>query len=282
GKPQKPPVFKPTTPPVYKPGKSPIYKHGKTPVFKPGKQVTIPGKNNPGWLRPAKRGRVFDPIRVKDLGEKMKTIGLVQKPELRNNPAMKDLVKRIKDGKSAEKPLAKFDGKMADMLKIGLKNANVENKQLAMKFAQKNFGIGQPCLWWVDLCSAFHWHNNHCHWDCCYYPTYWDCWEPCHWHVVYCPQTACSWYFGVEGILVPDTGSFGIQEVKSNSPADRAGLQAGMMIVSVNGQALSNDAVMAEAIQRSGGRLQLEILAEGSDQVQAVDVQLEQVRRASY
>ncbi len=59
-------------------------------------------------------------------------------------------------------------------------------------------------------------------------------------------------------------------------------LQPGMMIVAVNGRAMTDDTVMVEAIQLSGGRLDLEVLAQGSDQPQPLTVILDVVPRRAF
>jgi C-terminal processing protease CtpA/Prc len=103
---------------------------------------------------------------------------------------------------------------------------------------------------------------------------------------VYCPATtvyeSVSYYFGVDGVIIPDTAALGIQAVKAGSPAERVGLQPGMLIVAVNGQSITGEAVMVNAIQQSGGRLDLLVLAQGSDQPQPVTVILDLVRHTSY
>ena len=55
-----------------------------------------------------------------------------------------------------------------------------------------------------------------------------------------------------------------------------------MMILSVNGRAMTDESVMAGAIQSSGGHLQLEVLAEGIDQPQSVGVVLDAVPRSAF
>lgn len=91
-----------------------------------------------------------------------------------------------------------------------------------------------------------------------------------------------AYYFGVEGVIIPDMAAFGIQAVKPGSPAERYGLQPGMMIVAVNGQPMTDQSVMASAIQYSGGRLDLEVLAQGSDQPQPLTVILDLVPRSAF
>ncbi len=90
-------------------------------------------------------------------------------------------------------------------------------------------------------------------------------------------ETGCQW--GANPII---TATFGIQVVMPGSPAERYGLQPGTMIVAVNGRAMTDDTVMVEAIQLSGGRMDLEVLAQGSDQPQPLTVILDVVRRSAF
>jgi hypothetical protein len=142
-------------------------------------------------------------------------------------------------------------------------------------------GYGR-CHWWLDFVIGSHWHWNHCHWwDICYRPGYWHCWTPCHYRVVYCPRVVgyrrSAWYFGVECMLIPDLASYGIQEVTVNSPADRAGLQPGDMIVSINGLSIHDESVLVNAIQSSGGQLVLGVVREGTEEPVMVEVLLDRV-----
>ena len=105
--------------------------------------------------------------------------------------------------------------------------------------------------------------------------------HPCHYRVVYCPPVAgyqrSAWYFGVECMLIPDLTSYGIQAVMANSPAERAGLQAGDMIVSINGYTIDDESVLHTSIQRSGGQLVLGVIREGTEEPVLVDVLLDRV-----
>merc|ERR1711939_390046 len=103
----------------------------------------------------------------------------------------------------------------------GLKDAQLNELKLPMgtktkTAAIRHLGLRPMCHWWLDFCIGWHWHHHHCHWwDICYLPGYWNCWTPCYYNVVYCPPrvgyVACSWYFGVECVLIPDMGCYGIQ-----------------------------------------------------------------------
>ena len=157
----------------------------------------------------------------------------------------------------------------------------------AKKAAILNLHLHGGCHWWVDMVIGCHWNMHHCGWwDICYTPGYWHCWTPCHYNVIYCPAVAgyasSAWYFGVDCMLIPDLSAYGIQDVKVNSPAERAGLKPGDLIVSINGQAIENETVMRDAIHRSGGYLELGVISEGSEQAVAVQVELQRVLVSSH
>ena len=63
----------------------------------------------------------------------------------------------------------------------------------------------------------------------------------------------------------------------ANSPAERAGLQAGDMIVSINGYGIDDESVLRKSIQRSGGQLVLGVIREGTEEPVLVDVLLDRV-----
>ena len=90
-----------------------------------------------------------------------------------------------------------------------------------------------------------------------------------------------SYYLGISGSQIPNFG-FGIQQVKANSPADRAGLVSGDVIVSVNGREMTGEEVLATAMQQARGVLDLEIVSQGSDTPRALQVVAEQVRNSSF
>ena len=150
--------------------------------------------------------------------------------------------------------------------------------------AMLNLGLQRQrhCHWWIDFVIGSHWHWNQYHWwDICHRPGYWHCWTPYHYRVVYCPRVngyrKSAWYFGVECILIPDLASYGIQAVTANSPADRAGLQPGDMIVTINGFSVEDESVLRNAIQSSGGHLVLEVIRDGTEEPVIVEVALDRV-----
>jgi len=153
---------------------------------------------------------------------------------------------------------------------------NPEELAEVKSFAAKCLGLPAPCGWWIDFC-CWHW------WDWCCLPWYWDCWVPCYWDYVYCPRQVLiidgvqqvfeemSYYLGISGSQIPSFG-FGIQKVTVDSPAERAGLVAGDVIVRVNGQPMTDQDLLAYALQRTGGVLDLEVASQGSDEVRLVRV----------
>jgi S1-C subfamily serine protease len=78
-------------------------------------------------------------------------------------------------------------------------------------------------------------------------------------------------------MLIPDLASYGIQEVTVNSPADRAGLQPGDMIVSINGLYINDESVLVNAIQSSGGHLVLGVIRDGTEEPVMIEVLLDRV-----
>ena len=175
------------------------------------------------------------------------------------------------------------DGKVKPELKL-------EQQKMvagARKTMLHRFGVGARCHWWADLLCGWHWHRHRCHWtDLCVVPGYWSCWAPCHYRVVWCPtvygHARSAWYFGIESFLIPDVHALGVHQVSPYSPAAMAGLQAGDMILSVNGYAFDNDTVLPEMIQTSGGILNLEVYREGLEAPMVVQVRLRRLRVTSY
>jgi hypothetical protein len=153
-------------------------------------------------------------------------------------------------------------------------------------FAAKCLGIPVGCGWWIDFC-CWQW------WDWCYCRWYWNCWTPCYWDYVYCPRRVVmidgsrrvfeemSYYLGITGSEIPNLG-FGIQQVKADSPAERAGLQVGDVITSVNGREMAGQEVLVEAMQRYDGELELEVITGDSNQLWPVQVIADRVRISSF
>ena len=187
------------------------------------------------------------------------------------------------------KPLPRTDilGKgLQDFWKKGNQAKNQADLLKVKNFANGCVRLPPRCGWWVDFC-CWNW------WDSCCYPGYWDCWYPCYWDYVYCPSRVVvvngvqqvleevSYYLGISGSQIPNFG-FGIQQVKANSPADRAGLVTGDVIVSVNGREMTGEEVLATAMQQTRGVLDLEVVGQGSDTPRSVQVVAEQIRNSSF
>ena len=117
------------------------------------------------------------------------------------------------------------------------------------------------CHWWVGYCKPI----SHCHTREL---------VTCDWSRVRCsatlhagfPAQEVQWYLGLKGILLPGKG-MGIDTVEPGSPADRVGLQPGMVITVCNGIPLVDEAAMQEAIRISGGTLHLTLLSADGSQV---------------
>jgi len=90
-----------------------------------------------------------------------------------------------------------------------------------------------------------------------------------------------SYYLGISGSQIPNFG-FGIQQVKTSSPAERAGLKQGDVIVSINGQEMTGQEILATTMQQTGGVLDLEVVAQGSETPRMVRVVAEQIQTSNF
>lgn len=141
------------------------------------------------------------------------------------------------------------------------------------------------CDWWLHLLQGYHAHHHHSWLDYCHSSDYWSCWTPYHYRIVTCTtplRQRVVWYFGLECVLIPDLQALGVQGVSAGSPAADAGLQEGDLILSVNGQTLTDDGVLQELITASAGRLELEVFRDGMEEAQIVVVQLRRLVKVSY
>lgn len=295
-------TFKPT---VIKPSVNRPSNFGKFPTTKP----RVPSQNlrpnvqlNPQLVKPV-RPNTFKPVKpainVGNLGTFTPRPTIVNKtpkfPVTKVNGVnklvgldkFKDLTGKVGNQKFQPIKLQKLNGNLANVWKGGnLKIAPA--KQLAAKqCAIQNLSLAPHCHWWVDFVAGCHWNWNNCHWwDYCHSPGYWNCWTPCHYQIVYCPSNSgyvsSSWYFGVDCILVPDMAAYGIQDVKLNSPAALAGLQQGDLIVSINGLEIADESVLPNAIQTSGGLLNLGVIRNGAEEPVLVQVALRRIQKLSY
>ena len=162
---------------------------------------------------------------------------------------------------------------LASQAKIGL--GDLPKLQEAKQYATKSLLLGPKCAWWVPWYYHCYWH--HCHSWC------WHYWHPYHFHVIHC-HAGYSYYFGAELFAVPGIG-LGVASVNPSSPAERAGLEVGDMIISANGQplqTLNSNAVMRHVIQTSGGVLNMEVLKETSDESILTTAFLQRVYHYSY
>ena len=151
----------------------------------------------------------------------------------------------------------------------------VPELQKAQQYATKSLLLGPKCAWWVP------WYY-HCYWPTCG-SWYWHHWHLHHFHVI--PYHAgYSYYFGADLFAIPGIG-LGVASVNPGSPADRAGLVVGDMIISANGQplqTLDSNGVMRQVIRTSGGVLNMEVLKETGDQPIGMTAFLQRVYRYSY
>ncbi len=234
--------------------------------FYPGPKITGPIVSVPG----SKGGKDrINPGGRKTPGGRLPGIGGFNPKDVRTLPKIDNLNKGLKD-----------------FWKKGNKAKNRADLKAVRQFANKCINAPAPCGWWVDFC-CHHW------WDYCCYPNYWNCWDHCYWNTVYCPSRLVvvggvqqvlqevSYYLGISGSQIPNFG-FGIQQIKTGSPAERAGLKQGDVIVSVNGQQMTGEEVLATSMQQSGGVLDLEVVAQGSETPQMVRVVAEQIQTSSF
>jgi hypothetical protein len=145
----------------------------------------------------------------------------------------------------------------------------------------------------LTLTTWCHYHPVHCHWwfNYCHglhtcLPTHYIYYD---WTYVWCrPMVngvvwaeSYSWYLGCSGMLLPDSG-LGVDAVAAHSPAERAGLRPGMVILEANGIKLVSEDAMRAAIESSGGVLQLLVIeAEGAQPV-IRQVQMQLVRAVRF
>lgn len=111
------------------------------------------------------------------------------------------------------------------------------------------------CHWWYDYCTPIRYCRPV---DCVTYTGYY----------VTCPITVSGtvvdtrWYLGLKGMLLTGKG-LGIESVEPGSPADKAGLQTGMVITRCNNIDIEDAGSMPLAIEQSGGVLNMTILKKG-------------------
>ncbi len=78
-----------------------------------------------------------------------------------------------------------------------------------------------------------------------------------------------SWYLGLKGTVLPQAG-LEIDKVIANSPADLAGLEPGMLIVSCNDIMIADEADILREMNASNGVLMLIVQLENGSQGQTV------------
>ena len=265
--------------------------------LKPDITSKLPAVVNPDLLRTKPRLTGKLPPRITTVPDLSRKLPPRIKPEMFNKLDRVGKLKGLTDyskvlekvGKTQIKPLKleKFNPKLGQILTSEAFKTKAPLALKAKKAAILNLHLHGGCHWWIDMVIGCHWDMHHCGWwDICYTPGYWHCWTPCHYHVVYCPPVAgyvsSAWYFGVDCMLIPDLAAYGIQDVKVNSPAERAGLKPGDLIVSINGNAIENETVMRDAIQISGGYLELGVIRDGSEEPMLIPVELQRVLVSSH
>jgi len=249
---------------------------GKDRIY-PGPKITGPFVPNPGGN--GGKDRIYPGPKI--------TGPIVSGPDRRKTPDIRIDIGRLnpKDVRTLPK-INNLNKGLKDFWKKGNSAKNQAELKAVRNFANRCIRNPAACGWWVDFC-CHHW------WDWCCYPNYWHCWDHCYWDTVYCPSRVVvvngtqqvlqevSYYLGMSGSQIPNFG-FGIQQVKSGSPAERAGLKQGDVIVSVNGQQMTGEEVLTRSMQQAGGVLDLEVVAQGSETPRMVRVVAEQVRSSSF
>ena len=248
--------------PQFVPNRRPIW-NGRKPVATPINRNVVPSvaprviTSTSGDKKPNPTGQVLAPAGLTKLPGKL----TVEAQTLVKNLAKKDQILKLKkDFLAVQKNVD-----IGDLPKL----------QEAQKYAQKCLSLNPKCAWWIP------WYY-HCYWNTCH-GWCWNYWQPCHFYVIHC-HAAYSYYFGAELYTIPGIG-LGVASVNSGSPAENAGLVAGDMIISANGQplqALDSNAVMKHVIRTSGGVLKMEVLKETSDQPVMMTAFLQKVYHHSY
>lgn len=181
-------------------------------------------------------------------------------------------------------PRTKFANHLAASVNPATVNSNFKSYSVIQSKLLANPAVKSRCqnIWKLRQQANHHLHWNRRQW-CRYYPV------SCHWWYSYCGPVyyfdpTCTinydwydyyrcpiemrpfvsapdvvWLVGIQGVLIPDRG-LGITAVKPGSPAALAGLTPGMIITAANGIAMWDESSMPQAIDRSGGVLNLEVL----------------------
>ena len=202
---------------------------------------------------------------------------------LRDRVGRKRELRRKINWKDRRGRLSRIRSRSSYYVGIGLTNQYRRSRGLALR----NLMLGSRCHWWLDFVVGHCWDTYHYHWwDYCETPGYWDCWTPCHFRVIHCPPSpgivATTWYFGIDCILVPDLSAYGIQKVNAGSPAEMAGLVVGDMIVGINGNSITSEFELSEAITASEGHLDLDVIRDGADSPVEIHVDLARLAVQSY
>ncbi len=117
------------------------------------------------------------------------------------------------------------------------------------------------CHWWYSYCGPVYYFDPTCTLTYDWY-NYYVCPVEVQ-SLVFAPEV--RWALGLKCVLIPGKG-LGIEAVKPDSPAELAGLEPGMIIISANGMAIIDESSMAIAIDQSGGVLQLDVLGSANGQ----------------
>lgn len=90
-----------------------------------------------------------------------------------------------------------------------------------------------------------------------------------------------KFYLGVQGMILPSKG-LGIESVEAGSPAELAGLKAGMIIEECNGVVLNSEEALASVLNSTDGRLKMVVLDETQGERQTKTVQMQRLAVVNY
>lgn len=131
------------------------------------------------------------------------------------------------------------------------------------------------CHWWYDFCKPI----RYCAPTECirYVGTY----VTCNAVVAGAVVEDARWHLGLKGVLLPGKG-LGIESVEAGSPAEAAGLKAGMVVTVANGIQIADETSMPQAVEGSGGLLKLTVLDQADGQAADVTIQMQRLLAQNF
>jgi len=181
----------------------------------------------------------------------------------------------------------------------GLRNAGSNWKTLQRQIGNPTIGQVASLCRTVRRTPSLHWHFGkwcnffpaRCHWwyNWCGPTYYFDptCCATYHWYYYPCrivsegTVQSFSWHLGLNCVFIPGRG-LGVQEVEAGSPAELAGFQPGMILLTANGEDLATEGAMQRVIERSNGTLVITTLAKADTDPVTVTVTMARVAEVGY